>query len=400
MQRNHTTEINNARKPFRGAVFGAFGWLFPSLLAYDSGHFREWVGKLMRVLGIETSCDETGVAVYDSERGLLADSLYSQVEIHARYGGVVPELASRDHIRKTLPLIKEVLERSGTALSELDGIAYTSGPGLIGALLVGASVGRSLGMALDVPTIGVHHMEGHLLAPMLEDSPPSFPFVALLVSGGHTQLVQVEGIGRYTLLGESLDDAAGEAFDKVGKMLGLAYPGGPRVAALAESGTPGRFTFPRPMTNRPGLEFSFSGLKTFVRNTLAEELAKSAGNGAEPAVDQQTKADIAFAFEDAVVQTFVIKCRRALQQTGMKTLIIAGGVSANLRLRAGLQGMVEKEQSQLFYAKPRFCTDNGAMIAYAGCQRLLAGESDGLELNVRPRWPLASLPPLGGSSSS
>ncbi len=400
MQRNHTTEINNARKPFRGAVFGAFGWLFPSLLAYDSGHFREWVGKLMRVLGIETSCDETGVAVYDSERGLLADSLYSQVEIHARYGGVVPELASRDHIRKTLPLIKEVLERSGTALSELDGIAYTSGPGLIGALLVGASVGRSLGMALDVPTIGVHHMEGHLLAPMLEDSPPSFPFVALLVSGGHTQLVQVEGIGRYTLLGESLDDAAGEAFDKVGKMLGLAYPGGPRVAALAESGTPGRFTFPRPMTNRPGLEFSFSGLKTFVRNTLAEELAKSAGNGAEPAVDQQTKADIAFAFEDAVVQTFVIKCRRALQQTGMKTLIIAGGVSANLRLRAGLQGMVEKEQSQLFYAKPRFCTDNGAMIAYAGCQRLLAGESDGLELNVRPRWPLGSLPPLGGSSSS
>ena len=397
MQRNHTTEINNARKPFRGAVFGAFGWLFPSLLTYDSSHFREWVGKLMRVLGIETSCDETGVAVYDSERGLLADSLYSQVEIHARYGGVVPELASRDHIRKTLPLIKEVLERSGTALPELDGIAYTSGPGLIGALLVGASVGRSLGMALDVPTIGVHHMEGHLLAPMLEDSPPSFPFVALLVSGGHTQLVQVEGIGRYTLLGESLDDAAGEAFDKVGKMLGLAYPGGPRVAALAESGTPGRFTFPRPMTNRPGLEFSFSGLKTFVRNTLAEELAKSASNGAEPAVDQQTKADIAFAFEDAVVQTFVIKC---LQQTGMKTLIIAGGVSANLRLRAGLQGMVEKEQSQLFYAKPRFCTDNGAMIAYAGCQRLLAGESDGLELNVRPRWPLGSLPPLGGSSSS
>ena len=274
MQRNHTTEINNARKPFRGAVFGAFGWLFPSLLAYDSGHFREWVGKLMRVLGIETSCDETGVAVYDSERGLLADSLYSQVEIHARYGGVVPELASRDHIRKTLPLIKEVLERSGTALSELDGIAYTSGPGLIGALLVGASVGRSLGMALDVPTIGVHHMEGHLLAPMLEDSPPSFPFVALLVSGGHTQLVQVEGIGRYTLLGESLDDAAGEAFDKVGKMLGLAYPGGPRVAALAESGTPGRFTFPRPMTNRPGLEFSFSGLKTFVRNTCNESSCK------------------------------------------------------------------------------------------------------------------------------
>lgn len=343
----------------------------------------------MRVLGIETSCDETGVAVYDSELGLLGDCLYSQVALHERFGGVVPELASRDHIRKTLPLIKEVLEKSNTTLQEIEGIAYTAGPGLIGALLVGASLGRSLGMSLDVPTVGVHHMEGHLLAPMLEDHPPAFPFVALLVSGGHTQLVRVDGIGRYELLGESLDDAAGEAFDKVGKMLGLAYPGGPRVAKLAESGTPGRFTFPRPMTNRPGLEFSFSGLKTFVRNTLAAEAAKEGG------VDEQTKADIAFAFEDAVVQTFVIKCRRALQQTGLKTLIIAGGVSANLRLRAGLQTMVEKEKSQLFYAKPRFCTDNGAMIAYAGCQRLLAGEHDGLELNVRPRWPLSSLNPLG-----
>ncbi|MDP1931817.1 MAG: tRNA (adenosine(37)-N6)-threonylcarbamoyltransferase complex transferase subunit TsaD [Gammaproteobacteria bacterium] len=346
----------------------------------------------MRVLGIETSCDETGVAVYDSEFGLLGDSLYSQVEIHERFGGVVPELASRDHIRKTLPLIQEVLEKSGTTLKEIDGIAYTAGPGLIGALLVGASIGRSLGMSLDVPTVGVHHMEGHLLAPMLEDNPPSFPFVALLVSGGHTQLVRVDGIGRYELLGESLDDAAGEAFDKVGKMLGLAYPGGPRVAKLAESGTPGRFTFPRPMTNRPGLEFSFSGLKTYVRNTLAEELAKTGE------VDDQTKADVAFAFEDAVVQTFVIKCRRALQQTGLKSLIIAGGVSANLRLREGLQAMVEKEKSALFYAKPRFCTDNGAMIAYAGCQRLLAGEFDGLEINVRPRWPLDSLSPIQQSA--
>lgn len=341
----------------------------------------------MLVLGIETSCDETGVAIYDSERGLLADSLYSQIEIHARFGGVVPELASRDHIRKTLPLIQEVLERANITLQDLQGIAYTSGPGLIGALLVGASIGRSLGMSLGVPTIGVHHMEGHLLAPMLEESPPQFPFVALLVSGGHTQLVQVDGIGRYTLLGESLDDAAGEAFDKVGKMLGLAYPGGPRVAALAQSGTSGRFTFPRPMTNRPGLEFSFSGLKTAVRNTLQEQ--KSAADNAE--VDHQTKADIALAFEEAVVQTFVIKCRRALQQTGMKTLIIAGGVSANLSLRAGLQTMVEKERSQLFYAKPRFCTDNGAMIAYAGCQRLLAGEHDGLALDVKPRWPLSTL---------
>lgn len=351
----------------------------------------------MRVLGIETSCDETGVAVYDSERGLLGDCLYSQVALHERFGGVVPELASRDHIRKTLPLIQEVLEKSGTTLQEIDGIAYTAGPGLIGALLVGASLGRSLGMSLDVPTVGVHHMEGHLLAPMLEDNPPEFPFVALLVSGGHTQLVRVDGIGRYELLGESLDDAAGEAFDKVGKMLGLAYPGGPRVAKLAELGTPGRFTFPRPMTNRPGLEFSFSGLKTFVRNTLAEEVAKQEA-GKAGSVNEQTKADIAFAFEDAVVQTFVIKCRRALQQTGLKSLIIAGGVSANLRLRAGLQAMVEKEKSKLFYAKPRFCTDNGAMIAYAGCQRLLAGERDGLELNVRPRWPLSSLSPIGQSA--
>lgn len=344
----------------------------------------------MRVLGIETSCDETGIALYDSEKGLLADALFSQIDIHARFGGVIPELASRDHIRKTLPLIREVLADAKLGLKDLDGIAYTSGPGLIGALLVGASIGRSLGLALNLPTIGVHHMEGHLLAPMLEENPPSFPFVALLVSGGHTQLVQVEGIGRYTLLGESLDDAAGEAFDKVGKMLGLAYPGGPRVAALAQKGDATRYNFPRPMTNRPGLDFSFSGLKTYVRNTLAAE-RESAG---VEELDEQTKADVAAAFEEAVVQTFVIKCRRALQHTGMKTLIIAGGVSANLRLRAGLQSMVEKERSQLFYAQPRFCTDNGAMIAYAGCQRLLAGEREGLALKVQPRWPLEDLNPI------
>ena len=346
----------------------------------------------MRVLGIETSCDETGVAVYDSVEGLLADRLFSQVDMHARYGGVVPELASRDHIRKALPLIHEVLQAANTPLSGIDGIAYTAGPGLVGALLVGASIGRALGMSLGVPTIGVHHMEGHLLAPMLEDRPPEFPFVALLVSGGHTQLVRVDGIGRYSLLGESLDDAAGEAFDKVGKMLGLEYPGGPRVAALALEGTPGLYQFPRPMTNRPGLDFSFSGLKTFVRNTLAEAAASAP-------VSRQGKADIAFAFEDAVVQTFIIKCRRALQQTGLKTLVIAGGVSANLALRAGLQSMVEKERAQLFYAQPRFCTDNGAMIAYAGTQRLLAGETSSLALDVKPRWPLASLPPLGQSAS-
>ena len=346
----------------------------------------------MRVLGIETSCDETGVAVYDSVEGLLADRLFSQVDMHARYGGVVPELASRDHIRKALPLIHEVLQAANTPLSGIDGIAYTAGPGLVGALLVGASIGRALGMSLGVPTIGVHHMEGHLLAPMLEERPPEFPFVALLVSGGHTQLVRVDGIGCYSLLGESLDDAAGEAFDKVGKMLGLEYPGGPRVAALALEGTPGLYQFPRPMTNRPGLDFSFSGLKTFVRNTLAEAAASAP-------VSRQDKADIAFAFEDAVVQTFIIKCRRALQQTGLKTLVIAGGVSANLALRAGLQSMVEKERAQLYYAQPRFCTDNGAMIAYAGTQRLLAGETSSLALDVKPRWPLASLPPLGQSAS-
>ncbi|MDT8429378.1 MAG: tRNA (adenosine(37)-N6)-threonylcarbamoyltransferase complex transferase subunit TsaD [Pseudomonadales bacterium] len=344
----------------------------------------------MRVLGIETSCDETGVAVFDSEQGLLADALYSQVKMHARYGGVVPELASRDHIRKTLPMIREVLASADTPLSALDGIAYTAGPGLMGALLVGAALGRSLAMSLGIPALGVHHMEGHLLAPMLEEDPPQFPFVALLVSGGHTQLVAVQGIGQYQLLGESLDDAAGEAFDKVGKMLGLPYPGGPRVAELATRGVAGRFVFPRPMTNRPGLDFSFSGLKTFVRNTLAQQRELAGGE-----IDEQTRADIACAFEEAVVATFVIKCRRALQQTGMKTLIIAGGVSANLRLRAGLQEMVEKERSQLFYAKPRFCTDNGAMIAYAGTQRLLAGQHEGLAIVTRPRWPMESLSALG-----
>jgi N6-L-threonylcarbamoyladenine synthase len=345
----------------------------------------------MRVLGIETSCDETGVAVYDSERGLLADCLYSQVEIHARYGGVIPELASRDHVRKTLPLINEVLEKAGLGRQDLDGIAYTAGPGLVGALLVGASIGRAMGMGLGIPTLGVHHMEGHLLAPMLEEDPPSFPFVALLVSGGHTQLVRVEGIGRYQLLGESLDDAAGEAFDKVGKMLGLAYPGGPRVAALAEQGTVGAFDFPRPMVNRPGLDFSFSGLKTFVRNTIEDQ------RDADGQLDSQVAADIARAFEEAVVNTFVIKCRRALEHTGLQTLVIAGGVSANLRLREGLGRMVQGLGSRLYYAKPRFCTDNGAMIAYVGCQRLMAGEQDALVINARPRWPLDSLaPPASG----
>ena len=313
----------------------------------------------MKVLGIETSCDETGVAIYDSEVGLLADCLYSQVEIHAKYGGVIPELASRDHIRKTLPLIEEVIEKAGIDASEIEGVAYTAGPGLVGALLVGAAIGRTLGMAWDVPTIGVHHMEGHLLAPMLEPEPPEFPFVALLVSGGHTQLVKVGGIGRYELLGESLDDAAGEAFDKVGKMLGLPYPGGPHVAKLAQSGDPARFNFPRPMINRPGLDFSFSGLKTYVRNTIIS-LRDESGELAE-----QDAADIARAFEEAVVNTLSIKCRRALEETGYKKLIIAGGVSANLRLREVLEEAMAKVDGRLFYAQLKYCTDNGAMIAYA-----------------------------------
>ena len=338
----------------------------------------------MKVLGIETSCDETGIAVYDSDRGLLADCLYSQVGIHASYGGVIPELASRDHIRKTLPLIKEAIKDASIKASELDGVAYTAGPGLVGALLVGAAIGRSLAMGWGVSAIGVHHMEGHLLAPMLEPNPPAFPFVALLVSGGHTQLVRADGIGRYELLGESLDDAAGEAFDKVGKMLGLPYPGGPHLEKLAKYGKTGRYEFPRPMTNRPGLDFSFSGLKTFVRNTIIEQ-----SKGGE--LDEQTRADIARAFQEAVVATIVIKCRRALEQTGLRSLIIAGGVSANSFLREELETSLEKITSQLFYAQLKFCTDNGAMIAYAGCQRLQAGQHQGLAINVFPRWSIESL---------
>ena len=338
----------------------------------------------MKVLGIETSCDETGIAVYDSDRGLLADCLYSQVGIHASYGGVIPELASRDHIRKTLPLIKEAIKDASIKASELDGVAYTAGPGLVGALLVGAAIGRSLAMGWGVSAIGVHHMEGHLLAPMLEPNPPAFPFVALLVSGGHTQLVRADGIGRYELLGESLDDAAGEAFDKVGKMLGLPYPGGPHLEQLAKYGKTGRYEFPRPMTNRPGLDFSFSGLKTFVRNTIIEQ-----SKGGE--LDEQTRADIARAFQEAVVATIAIKCRRALEQTGLRSLIIAGGVSANTLLREELETSLEKITGQLFYAQLKFCTDNGAMIAYAGCQRLQAGQHQGLAINVFPRWSIESL---------
>lgn len=342
----------------------------------------------MRVLGIETSCDETGVAVYDSDRGLLGHALYSQVAVHAEYGGVVPELASRDHVRKLLPLISQVLTEQALTPADIDGVAYTAGPGLIGALMVGASVGRSLAYAWDVPAIGVHHMEGHLLAPMLEASPPEFPFVALLVSGGHTQLIAVQGIGRYEILGESVDDAAGEAFDKAAKMLDLDYPGGPEIAKLAECGNPQRFKFPRPMTDRPGLDFSFSGLKTYTLNTIAEH------RGEDVLPDDQTMADIAWAFQEAVVDTLAIKCRRALEQTGLKTLIIAGGVSANSRLREKLSASLAKVGGKVFYARHEFCTDNGAMIAYAGCRRLMAGQREGLSISALPRWSMDTLPPL------
>jgi N6-L-threonylcarbamoyladenine synthase len=347
----------------------------------------------MLVLGIETSCDETGVALYDNEQGLLGDALYSQVKMHAEYGGVVPELASRDHVRKLVPLIREVCSQAGKKLSDVEAIAYTAGPGLIGALMVGASTGRALALALNIPAVGVHHMEGHLLAPMLEENPPSFPFVALLVSGGHTQLVRVDGIGEYQLLGESLDDAAGEAFDKAAKMMGLDYPGGPLIAKLAEKGDSSAYTFPRPMTDRPGLDFSFSGLKTFTLNTV--EAARKANNGE---LTEQDAANIAAAFEDAVVETLAIKCRRALQQTGMKHLVIAGGVSANKKLRIRLDEIAKKERSTLFYARPAFCTDNGAMIAYAGCQRLMAGERASLTITAQPRWPMEELNALGENS--
>ena len=337
----------------------------------------------MRVLGIETSCDETGIAVYDSEAGLLANQLYSQVKLHADYGGVVPELASRDHVRKTIPLIQAALKEAGLTAQDIDGVAYTAGPGLVGALLVGATIGRSLAFAWNVPAVPVHHMEGHLLAPMLEDNPPDFPFVALLVSGGHTQLISVTGIGEYTLLGESIDDAAGEAFDKTAKLLGLDYPGGPLLSKMAAQGVAGRFTFPRPMTDRPGLDFSFSGLKTFAANTIR-------GNDSDP----QTHADIARAFEDAVVDTLAIKCKRALDQTGFKQLVMAGGVSANRTLRAKLEEVMTKRGGKVFYARPEFCTDNGAMIAYAGMVRLKTGATSDLGVTVRPRWPLAELPPV------
>jgi len=338
----------------------------------------------MLILGIETSCDDTGAAIYDTARGLLAHKLYSQVEIHRPHGGIVPELAARDHIQKLLPLINAVGEEAGVEPTRLDGVAYTSGPGLAGALLVGASVGRSLAFALDIPAVGVHHMEGHLLAPMLEDESPCFPFLALLVSGGHTLLVDVEAPGCYRIMGESLDDAVGEAFDKTAKLLGLGYPGGPEISAAATAGIPGRFHFPRPMTDRPGLDFSFSGLKTRVMETVRSR-----------EMDRQTVADIAHAFQDAAVDTLVIKTRRALRETGYEQFVVAGGVGANRLLREQLGALGEELGCSFFYPRPEFCTDNGAMIAYAGAMRVsCAPVQPGTGFEVRPRWSLEDLEPV------
>jgi N6-L-threonylcarbamoyladenine synthase len=338
----------------------------------------------MIVLGIETSCDETGVAVYDTSRrgaaGLRAHTVYSQVALHAEYGGVVPELASRDHVRKLLPLVRQTLAEAGLGVGDLDGVAYTAGPGLVGALLVGAGLARSLAWALDKPAIGVHHMEGHLLAPLMDDDPPAPPFVALLVSGGHTQLVAVEAIGRYRLLGETLDDAAGEAFDKTAKLMGLPYPGGPHLAALAESGSAGRYRFSRPMTDRPGLDFSFSGLKTQVMLAWRDSDQSDA-----------TRADIARGFEDAAVDTLAIKCGRALEVAGCRTLVVAGGVGANRRLRARLQEQAAASGGRVCFPPMELCTDNGAMIAFAGALRLEAGQHDDAAIHVTPRWNMEDL---------
>ncbi|WP_321277020.1 tRNA (adenosine(37)-N6)-threonylcarbamoyltransferase complex transferase subunit TsaD [Thiomicrorhabdus indica] len=338
----------------------------------------------MLVLGIESSCDETGIALYDSEKGLLAHQLHSQVELHALYGGVVPELASRDHIQRVIPLIRATCKQANIELNQIDGIAYTKGPGLMGALLTGSSVARSLAFALNIPAIGVHHMEGHLLAPMLEEKKPEFPFICLLISGGHSMIIRVDGIGQYKLLGDTLDDAAGEAFDKTAKLLDLGYPGGPKVSNLALEGVTGRYKFPRPMTDRPGLDMSFSGLKTFTLNTWQKAVKENDAT-------EQTKADICRAFELAVAETLTIKCKRALEQESINTLVVSGGVSANREVRAKLDALMAKRKGKAFYPRLEFCTDNGAMIAYAGTQRLLAGEAEELSFAAKPRWSLEEL---------
>ena len=338
----------------------------------------------MRVIGIESSCDETAVAVYDAALGLLSHKLHSQTAMHQAYGGVVPELASRDHVRRLLPLVREALAAARSGPADIDGVAYTAGPGLIGALLVGAGFARSLAYAWGVPAVGIHHLEGHLLAPLLEPDPPAFPFLALLVSGGHTQLIDVAGLGRYRILGETLDDAAGEAFDKTAKMLGLPYPGGAALARLAELGRSGRFRFPRPMLDRPGLDFSFSGLKTAALVALRDRV-----------LDDETRADVARGFEDAVVETLAEKSRRALAASGHTRLVVAGGVGANQRLRERLADITRTVGAQLYFPRAEFCTDNGAMIALAGCLRLSAGVREGPPQRAQARWELEDVGPAG-----
>jgi len=345
----------------------------------------------MRVLGIETSCDDTGVALYDSRQGLLGHRLFSQTALHLDYGGVVPELASRDHIRKAMPLIRTVMQEADTRPEQIDGIAYTAGPGLAGALLVGAALGRSLALAWNVPAVAVHHMEGHLLSPMLEPDPPAFPFVALLVSGGHTLLADVQALGHYRILGESVDDAVGEAFDKTAKLLGLGYPGGPAIAQSARAGNPRRFHFPRPMTERrkthgahPGLDFSFSGLKTAVVTAVHNQ-----------PLTPELIADVAASFEEAAVDVLAIKCEWAVALTCAKRLVVAGGVSANQKLRERLQRLSDKLGVRVYFPRPEFSTDNGAMIAYAGCLRLAAGQHEPLAFGARARWRIEELTPVG-----
>ena len=335
----------------------------------------------MRVLGIESSCDDTGIALFDSTQGLLGDALHSQTATHQRYGGVVPELASRDHVRHMVPLLQSVFRQAKMDTTAITAIAYTAGPGLMGSLLVGACFAKALGYALDVPTLGIHHLEGHLLAPLLEDPAPEFPFVALLVSGGHTMLVDVQDLGQYQILGESLDDAAGEAFDKIAKLLGLPFPGGPALAALAEQGLAKRFAFPRPLSDKPGMNFSFSGLKTHTLQTWKASTQS-----------EQDKADIAHAFQEAVVQSLIIKTKKALEHTGRKRLVVAGGVSANLALRQAMDALCDRMEAQVYYPRIAFCTDNGAMIAFAGYKRLQHGKPDpSLSMLIQPRWPLDKL---------
>jgi N6-L-threonylcarbamoyladenine synthase len=338
----------------------------------------------MRILALESSCDESAVAVLDDGRGLLSHVLHSQVDLHQAYGGVVPELASRDHVQRLLPLVERALAEAGTCADELDGVAYTAGPGLIGALLAGAALARSLGFAWGLPTLGVHHLEGHLLAPLLEPDPPTFPHLALLVSGGHTMLIEARGLGDYTLLGDTRDDAAGEAFDKSAKLLGLPFPGGPHLARLAERGRAGRVVLPRPMLDRPGLEFSFSGLKTAVLHAV-RALPESAG--------EAERADIARGLQDAVVDTLIAKAVRAIDATGLDALVVSGGVSANHSLRERLGSAARERGVRVYYPRPEFCTDNAAMIAVAGLARLAAGERDAPGIRARAQWPLVSLRP-------